>query len=214
MNLFVIGDIHGCYNSFKSLLNYWDKDTDLLIQVGDIIDRGNHNPQTIKLCRELQKNHGAIFLKGNHELMAIRHYEGVEIEKWYNKFGKSVYWQYEMEERDLKGDLNWIKELPTNWENEHVFVSHAGISHSLFCMDENHAEGLLWNKGVIKKLTKTQVIGHTPHKNRKPLFMEESNCWNVDTGAYLGNNLSAIKLSEKGELIDMFSVKTLSADID
>ena len=90
MNLFIIGDIHGCYNSFKSLLTNWNKETDLLIQLGDLIDRGNNNPQTIKLCRELQEKNGAIFLKGNHELMAIRHYDGIETEKWYNKFCKAV----------------------------------------------------------------------------------------------------------------------------
>lgn len=214
MNLFIVGDIHGCYNSFKSLLNNWNKETDLLIQLGDLIDRGNNNPQTIKLCRELQEKNGAIFLKGNHELMAIRHYDGIETEKWYNKFGKAVYWQYQLEGRDLQSDINWLKTLPNCWENEHLFISHAGISNSLFCMDETHAEGLLWNKGPIKKLNKTQVIGHTPHKNKKALFMEESNCWNVDTGAYLGHHLSAIKLSEKGELIDLFSVKTASSDIE
>ena len=150
MNLFIIGDIHGCYYSFKSLLNNWNKETDLLIQLGDLIDRGNNNPQTIKLCRELQEKHGAIFLKGNHELMAIRHYEGVETEKWFNKFGKAVYWQYQLEGRNLQHDIDWLKTLPNCWENEHLFISHAGISHSLFCMDETHAEGLLANNRKIE----------------------------------------------------------------
>jgi serine/threonine protein phosphatase 1 len=40
MNLLVIGDIHGCYYTFQMLLDkFWDSEKELLIQVGDIIDK-------------------------------------------------------------------------------------------------------------------------------------------------------------------------------
>ena len=62
MNLFIVGDIHGCYYTFKSLLQrYWDEKNEVLIQVGDLIDRGNHTPQTIMYCKELQQKHKAVF---------------------------------------------------------------------------------------------------------------------------------------------------------
>lgn len=214
MNIFIVGDIHGCYYTFKNLLQkYWDDKNDLLIQVGDLIDRGNYSPQTIKLCRELEFKHNAVFLKGNHELMAINYFDGNGFEKWYTKYGKAVLWQYQLEELDFENDLNWLRKLPIKWENDSLFISHAGRSNSENYFDENNKDGLLWNKSEIKKLNKIQVIGHTPHENKKPIFLSESNTWNIDTGAYLGKFLSALKLDEKGNFIDFYSVATFSKDI-
>jgi len=214
VNLFIVGDIHGCYYTFKTLLQrYWVEKNDLLIQVGDLIDRGNHTPQTINYCKELQQKHQAVFLKGNHEYMAIKHIYGMGHEKWYNKYGKTVLWQYHLESLDFKTDSEWMQRLPLFWENDYLFISHAGRSLSEKYMDEEDPQSILWNKSELKKLLKTQVIGHTPHQNKKPIFYPETNTWNVDTGAYLGNCLSALKLDEKGNFIDYYSVATLSKDI-
>jgi serine/threonine protein phosphatase 1 len=103
--------------------------------------------------------------------------------------------------------------LPIKWENDSVFISHAGISYSENYLDENNKEGLLWNKSAIKKINKIQVIGHTPHENKKPIFLPEFDTWNIDTGAYLGKFLSALKLDEKGNFIDFYSVPTSLKDI-
>ena len=65
--ILAISDIHGAN---KKLLNLLDKAeynpvTDLLILVGDMIDRGEDNLDTIAICEELRSK-GAILLKGNH----------------------------------------------------------------------------------------------------------------------------------------------------
>jgi serine/threonine protein phosphatase 1 len=214
VNIFVVGDIHGCYYTFKNLLQkYWDAKNDLLIQVGDLIDRGNFSAQTIKFCRELEFNHKAVFLKGNHELMAINYFSAKGFDKWHKKYGKSLLWQYHLEELDFENDLNWLRQMPIKWENDSIFISHAGISYSENYLDENDSDGLLWNKSSIKKINKIQVIGHSPHENKKPIFIPEQNVWNVDTGAYLGNYLSALKLDDRGNFIDFFSVSTSNKDI-
>jgi serine/threonine protein phosphatase 1 len=58
------------------------------------------------------------------------------------------------------------------------------------------------------------VYGHTPLKESKPLYDKSSNSWNIDTGAYLGRALTGIKFTERGELIDSFTIKTIEKDID
>lgn len=41
--IYVVGDIHGMYNRLMSLMNNFSlKDDDLLIFLGDYIDRGTH----------------------------------------------------------------------------------------------------------------------------------------------------------------------------
>lgn len=42
MATWVIGDVHGCYNEFLKLIHNEEiKDTDTIILIGDIIDRGS-----------------------------------------------------------------------------------------------------------------------------------------------------------------------------
>ena len=164
MNLFIIGDVHGCYHTFRSLLQYWEPEHEVLIQLGDLIDRGNYVPETIQLARELQQKHSNIvFLKGNHEGLAIEYFDH-NSGNWYERFGKKVLWQYQLKERDVKADMDWFKQMPLYWENENIFVSHAGISNSPHCMDEQSREGILWNRDALKNTGKLQVIGHTPQK--------------------------------------------------
>ncbi len=57
MNLLIIGDIHGCFNTFKTLLDkHWKSDAEILIQLGDLIDRGNFSAETLLLAHSLNQN--------------------------------------------------------------------------------------------------------------------------------------------------------------
>lgn len=214
MNLFIIGDVHGCFYTFKAMLEFWDPSKEILIQLGDLIDRGNYTPEVVKLCREIEKEHpNSVFLKGNHEWSSLQYYHKSKDDKWYDKFGKQVLWQYVIAERKFEEDAEWMKSLKTFWENEHIMVSHAGISVSPFCMDENHYSGLLWHRLEIKDLKKVQVYGHTPVKGNKPAYDSKTNSYNIDTGAYLGKSLTGIKLDEKGLLLEAHNIPTIEKDI-
>ena len=45
MNLFVVGDIHGCYYTWRQLLLHWQPAQERLIQLGDLVDRGKYSPR-------------------------------------------------------------------------------------------------------------------------------------------------------------------------
>ena len=61
MNIFAIGDIHGCLKQLISLQEKiisapsFKKDNDLLIYLGDYIDRGPDSKAVINLIIKLQK---------------------------------------------------------------------------------------------------------------------------------------------------------------
>jgi Icc-related predicted phosphoesterase len=54
MRTILIGDIHGCYDEFMSLLDKvnYDKDNDRLIILGDFIDKGPKSFEIIDLAAE------------------------------------------------------------------------------------------------------------------------------------------------------------------
>lgn len=70
MNIFVIGDIHGCFTELQELL---DKagilDDDLIIALGDIVDRG---PDSAQVLDFFSNNPSRLSLMGNHERKHVR----------------------------------------------------------------------------------------------------------------------------------------------
>ena len=91
MNIFVIGDIHGCLKQLislqKKILNYpnFKKGRDLFVYLGDYIDRGLYSKDVINQVIRLQKEKiKSIFLMGNHEQIMI--------DFLFNKINNLSYW--------------------------------------------------------------------------------------------------------------------------
>lgn len=54
-NIYVVGDLHGCYDLLMAELEKveFNKETDLLISVGDLIDRGKQNLECLQLLMSI-----------------------------------------------------------------------------------------------------------------------------------------------------------------
>jgi len=82
----VVGDIHGELEGFIEIIrdagliddrDHWSGRDDILIQTGDVIDRGPHSMEAFDLLKRLQKEAAVvrgevIRLCGNHELMLLQ----------------------------------------------------------------------------------------------------------------------------------------------
>lgn len=68
-HIWLSGDIHGCLEQLRRKLWHcrFDPWRDLLISVGDVIDRG---PQSLR-CLQLLEQHWVRAVRGNHEQMAM-----------------------------------------------------------------------------------------------------------------------------------------------
>ena len=63
--IYLVSDIHGCYNTFLTLLKEIKfNSNDILICLGDAIDRGIYSFQVLEL---FMKNNNFELIKGNHE---------------------------------------------------------------------------------------------------------------------------------------------------
>ncbi|MEO0563778.1 MAG: metallophosphoesterase [Chloroflexota bacterium] len=70
----VIGDIHGCYNEFQTLLDTVGPGADdKIIHIGDLMDRGPQPQETVEF---FMNTPNAISLMGNRDEKHIRAYDG------------------------------------------------------------------------------------------------------------------------------------------
>ncbi|MBF9144327.1 metallophosphoesterase family protein [Hymenobacter properus] len=217
MNLFLIGDVHGCFHTLQELLRRWDPATDHLIQVGDLVDRGAHIPATVELARQLNEQYPdtTTFLMGNHEDAMLHHYSPYgPYPGWLNWGGRSTTNQYSTRAGLLARHLRWLQQRPLLWQNEHVLVSHAGIGPSPLAYDRDSPDGLLWARGPLRRLEQQlQVVGHTPMENGEPVFDKTSNTLYIDTGAVFGGNLTGLRLSPTGAVLDIVMIPVFPQDL-
>ncbi|BDQ50253.1 hypothetical protein EfsSVR2281_20640 [Enterococcus faecalis] len=65
--VYVISDIHGQADLFDALLTDYDPVEHQLVLIGDLNDRGPHSKACFLKGKELVEQHGAVYLRGNHE---------------------------------------------------------------------------------------------------------------------------------------------------
>ncbi|POP46464.1 serine/threonine protein phosphatase [Superficieibacter electus] len=84
-HIWVVGDIHGCYSLLQSRLTEigFCREKDLLISVGDNIDRGPENMDVLRLLNEPW----FISVMGNHEAMALDAFATQDGNMWLGNGG-------------------------------------------------------------------------------------------------------------------------------
>jgi len=187
MRTFVVGDIHGRCAQLLNLLDMLPRDpeTDTLIFLGDLIDRGADAPgcvsHVLKLCRENPER--VICLRGNHEQMLMDFLDG-HSNLWLTPVvgGERTFEQYTGRairvdsERDLDEmrelfaqkfpaeQLAFFDELPFYYEDEFALYVHAGLDEGKH-PSESSPMALLWLRDMdfYKNYRgKPCVFGHTP----------------------------------------------------
>ena len=71
--IIAIGDIHGCARAFETLIREIQPATDdLVIPLGDFVDRGPDTARVLDLLVELEDRCQLVSLLGNHEIMLLQ----------------------------------------------------------------------------------------------------------------------------------------------
>jgi len=204
--IFAVGDIHGHYEKLVTLISQlpWQRERDLLVFLGDYIDRGKSSREVVEYLINLKKEGGNIvFLLGNHEKLLLDYYRsGTDYDlRLWRSFGG-----WETIESYTNGvgiwgrpsflspsHLNFFNTLLHFYETEDYIFVHAGLRDEV-PLAQQKIDDLLW---IRKSFTesdhffgKTVVFGHTPM--RSPYVAPGK--IGIDTGAGYGNVLTAVEL--------------------
>ena len=216
MNFFVIADVHGCLHTLRELLTHWRPAEERLVQLGDLVDRGNFSPETVALCRQLSLDFPdqTVFLQGNHDWGMAEHLGPAgPYKSWLSWGGKGTLHQYQRHRSWLAPHAAWLAARPLFWENEHVLFSHAGFAEVLDPLDPNSFEGVLWCREPLRNTGQRQVVGHTPTPDGQLRIDDAANAIYLDTGAVFGRCLTGLRLSETGEVRETVVVATHPEDV-
>jgi len=221
--VYAIGDIHGCLEETKVLLqkikihnDYLGQSRTHLIFLGDIIDRGPDSKGVIELLMSQSFDFASpIFIMGNHEEMAVRGLMGEPhlLRKWLEYGGFAFAESYGVPRSALMGqdDISLEHILRSAVPKSHiVFLSkflecvafgdylftHAGIRPGV-PLDAQEARDMRWIREPFLEFSGDHgvvvVHGHTITEE----IDQRSNRIGIDTGVYQTGRLSAVFIEEE-----------------
>jgi serine/threonine protein phosphatase 1 len=228
MKTFVIGDVHGRRAQLNALIEMLPRkaETDTLVFLGDLIDRGADAPGVVGDVLELKSSNPerVICLRGNHEQMFMDFVDG-ERSIWLSHAtgGERTFEQYtnsilrvmtdddvtkarEHIKRHVPDEhLHFIRQTPLYHEDDYALYVHAGLDGDKHPR-ETEPNNLLWSRDMnfYKNYRgKPCIFGHTP-TNFLPLRGRLGrhgiyichSAIGIDTGYIINSPLSCLSLPD------------------
>ncbi|TMO64870.1 metallophosphoesterase [Pseudoalteromonas aurantia] len=201
--VFVVGDLDADFKALNDALVRvsFDPASDLLICLGDVIDRGVDSVRLLEYLQEI----GAVIVLGNHEHIMIESILG------HDETAKSLWvqngggWHLNESPKLLRSLCQFLLKQPLSVVLE--YQSHKiGLSHTLPTdWDWNHKQddkrhlvaSLLWDRDRVKKRKHIQNLGvdfsiHGHNSTQVPFWI--ANTYHIDTSYY--GRPTLVELSE------------------
>ncbi len=195
-----IGDVHGCASALTSLLELVRlQPEDLLIPLGDYVDRGPDSRKVLDLLMHLHGQCTVYPLKGNHEEMMLEARSNTLAERMWRSCGGTATLQSYVSTAE-SGRITDIPE--SHWtflerckdylETETHFFVHANAKPDLQLAEQDNISlrwtHLEWGQQAHCS-GKVMVCGHTPQEEGLPLVLDHLVC--IDTAVFGGGWLTA-----------------------
>ena len=161
MATWVIGDIHGCWQTLQALLERieWERGRDRLWLVGDLVNRGPSSLEVLRWASE-NRDHLAAVL-GNHDLHLLARAAGVAKKKKDDVLEQVLL----ADDRDQL--LQWLKTQPLVHGFGPYVMVHAGLSPA-------------WNIEVVRRLAgavTSRIAGRAHNKILERIFERRKTAW-------------------------------------
>jgi serine/threonine protein phosphatase 1 len=221
LRIYAVGDIHGRLDLLDELISRTKADIalrpttrPLYVFVGDYIDRGASSRQTIDRLIEHGERTESVFLKGNHELIALKCLSDRNLfDQWMRLGGLETLVSYGIAPENLRNGTSvaalqaafhdalpqahfrFFRRLKTSFTCGDFFFVHAGVRPGIELAQQKESD-LLWIREEFlnssQDFGKIIVHGHTPTRE----IEVEQNRINIDTGAFATGNLTCLVIEE------------------
>jgi serine/threonine protein phosphatase 1 len=221
LRIYAVGDIHGRLDLLDQLLSRIDADLALrpaerpiFVFLGDYIDRGPRSRETIDRLIERAGMNECVFLKGNHEQIAIKCLsDPVLFHHWLRLGGVETLASYGVAPVSLvngkkivelqaafhralpQAHFRFFRDQQTSFACGDFFFAHAGVKPRIELSRQTEND-LLWIRQEFLTSSddfgKTIVHGHTPTHE----IEIRPNRINIDTGAFATGRLTCLVIEE------------------
>ena len=191
--LFAIGDIHGCFDSLRELVEHkiMIRKSDKLVFLGDYIDRGNQSRKVIEYIIGLKdKDFDITTLIGNHESMLLETLLNEDfLPEWIRNGGSATLKSFGIKSIKQLGQsyIDFFEALQYYCLIDNFLFVHAGFNdnisnpledkyHMIWSRREEYTNPVLKNKIIIH--------GHTPVPEQicRQEIQDKNRVINIDTG--------------------------------
>jgi len=200
-NLLIIGDIHGCIDELRGLLEQvkFDPASWALVSVGDIVAKGPDSAACVRLLKQL----GAVGVRGNHEDNVL------EAALKLRESGEHVALAAALDPAELR----WLAELPLTLQLPHVGadgvrIVHAGLLPGVGLAEQRFVD-MLWMRdvkegvGLKKPVDGSEAWARLWQGREHVVFGHDAQRFvqchdfatGLDSGCCYGNQLTAIRVA-------------------
>lgn len=196
-NIYVIGDVHGCFHTLQNLISRIPKDAELIF-VGDLCDKGNYSKDVIDFVID----NGYACVKGNHEHLMETYLEDAIFHDKHSPWSSDKRYggmvtidSYQGDQSKMLLHLEWIKTLPMYLQIDKYFITH-GFALPFYDQRNNpdfYNDYLLnrYEKGMyVANNEVINIFGHCAFDD----VISGENFYGIDTGCSYGKKLTAIQL--------------------
>jgi len=203
--VFAIGDVHGCADELRALIQQLPLRRDsLVVFLGDYIDRGPDSRGVIDTVLELEEYCRVVCLLGNHELMLREYLDGSDprrVARFIYNGGSATLASYadndgvfvmSEEHRDFINRLQYH-----HIEGDHCFV-HAGLPAPPEEIDISiHGEEMVWmrRRPSMPEPEYSKIIVHGHSAVNEPEIQPRR--INIDTACVYGRRLTALDVNTR-----------------
>ena len=207
----VVGDIHGCNTALMKYFGNGFNDNYFYIFVGDIIDRGIENAETVKFFIEAVKRKNVLLLEGNHgRWLKLYSHDIVGKSKEFEFVTRKQLDESDIDKKDIRqlcrklGQAAWF-----TYGDKEILVTHGGLATmpenlSFMATDQMiHGVGDYNDSGVIAetwlKTTADNMYQIHGHRNVKNVPMKVNDrVYNLEGKVEFGGFLRILEIDKDG----------------
>lgn len=209
--MYIIGDLHSNIDELNNLLSLLKlKKGDLLIFLGDYIDKNIYTKEILKMLMFLKKRYRCVFIKGDHEFVWGRYllhnelfrrefllnYGGIESLRQFTENSEELIRNDKINEikKYLSTYLELVKEMRDYYLVDNYLALHAGLLKEQFSQKQLIFKEINYfirpDKMIFDKLYLNKYIIVAGHTNIEDAPVIKEGYLNIDLGAgyqkYLG----------------------------